>query len=353
MLGDMHGGERSAVASAARGPSSSAGDPLLGLDGGLRALASVLDRVAAAEATVLLRGETGTGKEMVAREIHARSPRSQRAFVRTSCAALAEGVLESELFGHEAGAFTGARGARAGRFEEAHGGTLFLDEIGDVSVRVQVALLRVLQEHEFQRVGSNRTLRVDVRVIAATHASLEAKVRAHEFREDLFYRLNVVPLYLPPLRDRREDVPGLARHFAAEFGHRLGKQLSLTEAALERLSGHGWPGNVRQLRNVVEHACVLADRVARIDAGDLELGSDALQLPEVPLKSCRAVLEEVEREEGRRMLAALREARGSKTRAAQILGIPRTTLTDRLRRLEPGGASPEGSADGEGDGRPS
>jgi transcriptional regulator with GAF, ATPase, and Fis domain len=309
--------------------------PLLGLDGGLRALGSVLDRVAVARTIVLLRGETGTGKDLVAREIHRRSGRSGP-FVATNCSALADGVLESELFGHESAAFTGARGTRIGRFEEADGGTLLLDEIGDVSAHVQVALLRVLQDMEFQRVGGNRTLHVDVRVIAATHAPLEEKIRRKEFREDLFYRLNVVRLQLPPLRNHRRDIATLAHHFIHTFGRQLGKDLSLTAAAVQRLEGQDWPGNVRQLRNVLERAAVLAAPADEIDAPDLDLDEERC----VSEASARPseVLKEVAHEEARRLTDALRDAGGSKTRAAQLLGIPRTTLNDRLRRLEATGS---------------
>jgi transcriptional regulator with GAF, ATPase, and Fis domain len=334
---------------AARGGVASPG-PILGLDGGLRAIASVLDRVSASQSTVLLRGETGTGKELIAAEIHRRSGRAGT-LVRTNCAALADGVLESELFGHEAGSFTGAKGSRLGRFEQAHGGTLFLDEIGDISARVQVALLRVLEDCEFQRVGGNRNVQVDVRIVAATHAPLEDKVRRGEFRADLFHRLQVVQLHLPPLRERRQDIAPLAVHFVRVLGERLGKQLVLLPAAVGRLETHDWPGNVRELRNVLERACVLAERVASIDAPHLELGTGAAAHRSGEVPTLRSVLDDVAREDAIRLLAALREARGSKTRAAEILKIPRTTLTDRLRRLEAGvrgvdgGQRPGGAAE--------
>jgi transcriptional regulator with GAF, ATPase, and Fis domain len=310
-------------------------EPLLGLDGGLHALASVLDRIAVSTSTVLIRGETGVGKELVARELHRRSPREGGPFVRTNCAALADGLLESELFGHEAGSFTGSLGTRAGRFEAANGGTLFLDEIAEISPKVQVALLRVLQDSEFQRVGSNRTLHVDVRIIAATNAALEEKVARHEFREDLFYRLNVVPLYVPPLRERAQDIRPLACSFIERFAARLGKRLTLSEAALERLQSHPWPGNVRELRNVVERACVLSDHEARIEPEQLYLESEAVAAaPSRAPLATRQIYAEIAREDAMRLAAALREARGSKARAARLLGIPRTTLNDRLRRLD-------------------
>jgi transcriptional regulator with GAF, ATPase, and Fis domain len=308
---------------------------LLGLHSGLRGLASVLDRIAVSTSTVLIRGETGVGKELVARELHARSRRSTGPLVRTNCAALAEGLLESELFGHEAGAVSGCLGPRVGRFEEANAGTLFLDEIADISTKVQVALLRVLQESEFQRVGSNRTLHVDVRIIAATSAPLEQKVKRHEFREDLFYRLNVVPLFIPPLRDRPEDIRPLACHFTQVFGARLGKKLVLTESSVQRLEAHDWPGNVRELRNVIERSCVLSDETACIGPEQILLGPQ----PEFgrPLQAAQTacqILEQIDHEDARQLAAALRDARGSKARAARLLGIPRTTLNDRLRRLK-------------------
>jgi transcriptional regulator with GAF, ATPase, and Fis domain len=316
------------------GPRSLDHNALLGLHSGLRGLAAVLDRIAMSNSTVLIRGETGVGKELVARELHLRSRRFTGPMVRTNCAALAEGLLESELFGHEAGAFSGCRGPRIGRFEEANSGTLFLDEIADISTKVQMALLRVLQESEFQRVGSNRTLHVDVRIIAATSAPLEQKVRRHEFREDLFYRLNVVPLFIPPLRDRSEDIRPLACHFTTLFGTRLGKQLALNESAIQLLEAHDWPGNVRELRNVIERACVLSDDSACIDTAQIYLGPCFKLVQPVPrVHTAREILEETAHEDACQLAAALRDARGSKARAARLLGIPRTTLNDRLRRL--------------------
>ena len=214
---------------------------LLGLDSGLRSIGAVLDAVAVSASTVLLLGETGTGKELLAREIHVRSPRAGRPLVAVNCAAYCDGLLESELFGHEQGAFTGAQRTRVGRLEAADGGTLFLDEVGEMPVRAQIALLRFLQEREFERIGSNQTRAVDVRVVAATNAKLEERVGAGSFREDLFYRLNVLRLFVPPLRERLEDIKLLARAFVLEFTRELGKQVSLTDAALESLLGvPGW-----------------------------------------------------------------------------------------------------------------
>ena len=301
---------------------------IVGLEGGLEAVDSVLARIAPTDSTVMIRGESGTGKELLAREIHRRSRRADKAFVRVNCASFAEGVLESELFGHEAGAFTGAQKARTGRFEQADGGTLFLDEIGDVSPALQVRLLRVLQEREFERVGGNRTLKVDIRLIAATHRQLEQMVQSGEFREDLFYRLNVVPLSVPPLRARPGDIAPLAEHFLAHFGRELGKQLRLSPAAIEALRRYDWPGNVRELRNVIERAAVLADPVALLDEADL-----AFDFAARPAPDSVSVFDEIAQEEAQRIREALRKAAGSKARAAQILGVPRTTLNDRIRKL--------------------
>jgi two-component system, NtrC family, response regulator HydG len=311
-------------------------DPLelVGLEGGLSSLRIILDRVAPTESTVMIRGESGTGKELVARELHRRSLRSERPFVRVNCAAFSEGILESELFGHEAGSFTGAKQTRKGRFEQADGGTLFLDEIGDVSPAVQVRLLRVLQERELERVGGNRTVKVNIRVIAATHRDLEGMVRAGSFRQDLFFRLNVVPLEIPPLRARPSDLPALARHFLGYFSCQLGKRLDLSGAALESLTRYDWPGNVRELRNVVERAAVLADPTTMLEPEDFSFDMAALPAAAPRAVGTASVFEEIAEAEAERIKDALRKAGGSKARAARILGIPRTTLNDRLRKLD-------------------
>jgi DNA-binding NtrC family response regulator len=308
---------------------------MVGLDGGLAALGTILARVARTDSTVMIRGESGTGKELVAREVHRRSMRAEGPFVRVNCAAFSEGVLESELFGHEAGAFTGAKQSRQGRFEQANGGTLFLDEIGDVSPGVQVRLLRVLQEREFERVGGNRTVKIDIRVIAATHRDLEEMVRAAQFRQDLFFRLNVVPLEIPPLRARPGDLAALARHFVGHFSRQLGKRLDLSTAALDSLKRYDWPGNVRELRNAVERAVVLADGSPVLepedfsfDMADVRISAHRAALPK------ESVFDEIAQAEAETIKDALRRAGGSKARAARILGIPRTTLNDKLRRLD-------------------
>jgi transcriptional regulator with GAF, ATPase, and Fis domain len=235
--------------------------PLPGIIGQSRAMAAVyrLTRlVAPTRATVLLVGETGTGKELVARAIHHLSPRRDGPYVRVNCGALSESLLESELFGHVRGAFTGAIENRAGRFEAAHAGTLFLDEVADLSPKLQVKLLRVLQEREFERVGESRTIKVDVRVIAASNQFLESEVEAGRLREDLYYRLNVVPIELPPLRQRRDDIPALARHFLHRYGAENGKRFAgITPEGMQVLMSHEWPGNVRELENDMERAAVM------------------------------------------------------------------------------------------------
>jgi len=315
---------------------------IVGLDGGLRSVASTLERLAPTDSTVMIRGESGTGKELVARELHRRSHRARRPFVRVNCAAFSEGVLESELFGHEAGSFTGAKQGRLGRFEQANGGTLFLDEIGDVSPAVQVRLLRVLQEREFERVGGNRTIRVNIRVVAATHRDLEQMVQKGEFRSDLFFRLNVVPVEIPPLRARPSDLAALTRHFLLHFSRQLGKPLSVSDAALECLARYDWPGNVRELRNVIERAAVLADGSSVLEPEDFTFDNviSPDRAPRTPTREDRpapkggSVFEEIAQAQVDRIKDALRQAGGSRSRAARILGIPRTTLNDRLRRLD-------------------
>jgi DNA-binding NtrC family response regulator len=323
---------------------------LVGLKGGLLPIAETLARIAQTDSTVMIRGESGTGKELIARELHQRSPRARGPFVRVNCAALAEGVLESELFGHEAGSFTGAKKRRLGRFEQAHGGTLFLDEIGDISAAVQVKLLRVLEERELERVGGNETIPVDVRVVSATNRDLERLVREGRFREDAFYRLNVVPLHLPPLRDRPQDIEPLAHHFLGRYAQDMGKRLTLAPAALDSLRQHDWPGNVRELRNVIERAAAVADLDAVLLEDDLLFDFSAPAHPATggtgilgatgPSSSSAggppppaSIFEQIAREEAERISEALRKSGGSRARAARLLGLPRTTLNDKIRRL--------------------
>jgi two-component system response regulator AtoC len=295
------------------------------------ALAAVLDlvrRVAPTPATVLLRGDSGTGKELVARMIHALSPRAECPFVRVNCAALATSVLESELFGHERGSFTGAVSRRSGRFELANEGTLFLDEVGDLAPEVQVKLLRVLQEREFERVGGNETVRVDVRVISATNRDLEGAMAAGAFRQDLFYRLNVFPIRIPPLRDRPGDIEQLAAHFLARFVAAFGRNVTaISDGAVEKLCAYQWPGNVRELENVIERAVILA-RGSEISADDLDFGARPVAAGEPPRELDQA-LNELERS---RLDAALAKHQGRKADVARELGINRSTLYYRLRK---------------------
>jgi two-component system response regulator FlrC len=298
------------------------------------AVVAAARRVALVDATVLLTGESGTGKEVVARLIHARSSRAERPFVAVNCAALAEGLLDSELFGHERGAFTGADRQHRGRFEVADGGTLLLDEVGEMSPALQAKVLRVLQERTFERVGGTATLHVDVRVIVATHRDLHAEVARGRFREDLYYRLAVVPLHLPPLRDRGDDVLLLARHFLAMVSRRYGRaEPVLTPAARQALLAYPWPGNVRELANVVERAVVLSDdrpgHVLELAPQDLWLGPALAPAAgqrgsgaDQPLN-----LHELERQA---ILRALDEAAGNRKQAAELLGIGLRTLQYKL-----------------------
>ncbi|MDA8123106.1 MAG: sigma-54 dependent transcriptional regulator [Deltaproteobacteria bacterium] len=278
--------------------------------------------VAPTTATVLIAGASGTGKELVARVIHGLSPRRSGPFVAVHCAALAETLLESELFGHERGAFTGAMAARKGRFELADGGTVFLDEISDISPAVQVKLLRVLQEREFERVGGAKTISVDVRVVAATNRDLKAEVSAGRFREDLYYRLNVFPVVLPSLVERREAILPLAEYFVGKFAAAFGKRISgFTAAARSALDAYTWPGNVRELQNVMERSVILAH-------GEIDLKHLNLEPVREVVPSSKGALRETERETIRRVLA---EAGGNRKQAARILGISLRTLQYRIK----------------------
>jgi formate hydrogenlyase transcriptional activator len=284
--------------------------------------------VAPADSTVLLHGETGTGKELIARAIHKLSPRRTRPFVRLNCAAIPSGLLESELFGHERGAFTGALMQKKGRFELADRGTLFLDEIGDISLELQPKLLRAVQEREFERLGSTQTIEVNVRMIAATHRDLPAMIRDGKFREDLFYRLNVFPIEIPPLRERRDDIPLLVNYFVSELSRRMGKQIEfIPEHALEVLINHPWRGNVRELANFIERAVILSQ-------------GDELQVPNAELNACHSRLfapaSTFEQAERNVIIDALKAASGQisgRGGAAERLGLKRTTLQNKMRKL--------------------
>jgi DNA-binding NtrC family response regulator len=293
-------------------------------------------RVAPTRATVLLAGESGVGKDLIARAIHHHSPRRDKPFVKINCTAIPENLMESELFGYEKGAFTGATQAKPGKFEQADTGTVFLDEIGDVPPSVQVKLLRVLQEREFERLGSNKTRHIDVRVIAATNVDLRAALEEGTFREDLYYRLNVVPLNIPPLRERKEDIPYLVEHFLKK----LEAKVQITDEAMERIVSHHWPGNVRELENVIERSVLLASgpvlRAAdiKIDTGRAAAGNSAAGfLPE------GMTLDQYEQSLIRE---ALKRASGNKSQAARLLGLTRNALRYRLAQMgldEPGGGA--------------
>ena len=289
---------------------------------GMAEVHRLVREVAPTTATVLVTGQSGTGKELVARVIHALSPRKEKPFVAIHCSALAEALLESELFGHERGAFTGAAGTRKGRFELGDGGTIFLDEIGDISPVVQVKLLRVLQERCFERVGGARSIAVDVRIVAATHRNLKAEVAAGRFREDLYYRLNVFPVELPPLSERRETIVPLAEFFAGKFAAAFGKKVTgFSPDATRALRQYAWPGNVRELQNVIERAVILA-------SGEIDLRHLKLDLAvETPVES-EGTLRTNERETIRKVLA---DTAGNRTQAARILGISLRTLQYRIK----------------------
>ncbi|HEJ8623717.1 TPA: sigma-54-dependent response regulator transcription factor ZraR [Klebsiella michiganensis] len=296
----------------------------------MRALLNNIALVAPSDATVLIHGESGTGKELVARALHASSARSRRPLVILNCAALNESLLESELFGHEKGAFTGADKRREGRFVEADGGTLFLDEIGDISPLMQVRLLRAIQEREVQRVGSNQTLSVDVRLIAATHRDLAEEVSAGCFRQDLYYRLNVVTIDMPPLRQRKEDIPQLARYFLQRYAERNRKAVQgFTPQAMDLLIRYAWPGNIRELENAVERAVVLLTG-EYISERELPLAITGTSVADAPHgEDSIQPLVEVEKEA---ILVALEKTGGNKTEAARQLGITRKTLLAKLSR---------------------
>jgi transcriptional regulator with GAF, ATPase, and Fis domain len=309
---------------------------ILGDSPPMRALMADVDEVAATGASVLIEGETGTGKELVARAVHARSPRRSRPFVRLNCGAVPGALLESELFGHEKGAFTGATARRDGRFFLADRGTLFLDEVGELPLDLQVKLLRVLQEGEFEPVGSSRTLKVDVRIVAATNRELAREVKEGRFREDLYYRLNVFPLRMPPLRDRKEDIPVLAEAFARRGAARIGRRIEgLRPEDAARLQAGDWPGNVRELRNVIERA-VITSRDGRLNL-DRALGAPAPVPPGEPDGGgAICTVRDLEDLERRNLLRALERTGwkvSGKDGAAALLGMKPSTLNSRMKAL--------------------
>jgi len=311
---------------------------LIGAGASMQRVFETMQKVAETDLTVLVRGESGTGKELVAQALHNRSARKDRPFVAVNCAAINAELVESELFGHEKGAFTGADARRVGRFEAAAGGTIFLDEIGDMAPATQAKVLRVLQERSLERVGGTEPIAVDVRVIAATHRDLAEDVRTGRFREDLYYRLRVVEIELPPLRERREDIPALAQRFLEQVTERLGREKRpLSEACLARLARHDWPGNVRELHNAIERAAVLATG-AEIEAEDLDLfetgaapSAAGPALEGLPFSEAKKrVVEDFER---RFLLGALRKSGGNVSRAAESIGMVRQSLQQKIREL--------------------
>src|SRR5580704_8772980 len=303
-------------------------EDLVGKSPALRKVLDQIEIVAPTGSTVLLHGETGTGKELVARAVHNLSPRRDRTFVRLNCAAIPSGLVESELFGHEKGAFTGALMQKRGRFEIADRGTLFLDEIGDISLELQPKLLRALQEQEFERLGSNKTIHVDVRLIAATHRDLSLMIRNHQFREDLFYRLNVFPIEIPPLRERREDIPLLVHYFVSRLSGRMQKRIkSIPKPAMDALTNAAWPGNVRELENFIERAVILTQ------GDELNVPFTELKKSSVRFASPVSTFQEAERQA---IIDALKTASGRISgpgAAAERLGLKRTTLQNKMRRL--------------------
>lgn len=297
---------------------------------------AMVHRVASADATVLVTGESGTGKELVARSIHNLGPRASHPFVPINCAALPEELLESELFGHIRGAFSGAVASRVGMFQLADGGTIFLDEIGEMAVSLQAKLLRVLQNGEVRPVGADRSVAVNVRVITATNKDLAREVEKGTFREDLFYRLQVIPIHLPPIRARRSDIPLLVRHFLEKNSQKYGSKLQISDEAMVYLWEYDWPGNVRELENLIERMVVLSE-TGRIGPEDLPAHVRSFisekKLPHPTLNDGEVNLREVlEQFEGRLIDEALRRTNGNKTAAAQMLGLKRTTLVAKLRR---------------------
>jgi DNA-binding NtrC family response regulator len=303
---------------------------MVGESEGLQGVVKAVQVVAPTDAAVLIQGETGTGKELVARAIHDLSGRSKRPFIKVNCAAIPATLLESELFGHEKGAFTGAFAQKLGRFELAHQGTLFLDEIGEIPLELQPKLLRALQEQEFERLGGNRTIRVDVRIVAATNRDLRAMVEENKFRADLYYRLDVFPMAVPPLRERREDIPLLTRYFVQKYAHRMGRKIeSIPPHALEALTNYDWPGNIRELQNIIERSVLLSN------GPELHVALPEISGRAAPVALHGPASDVSEAAERARILEVLKEASGKvggTDGAAARLGLKRTTLQSRMRK---------------------
>ncbi|TVR57238.1 MAG: nif-specific transcriptional activator NifA [Candidatus Competibacteraceae bacterium] len=312
-------------------------DSMVGHSQAMQRVFEQVRQVAKWNTTVLIRGESGTGKELIACAIHYNSPRAAGPLLKLNCAALPDNLLESELFGHEKGAFTGAVNQRKGRFEQAHGGTLFLDEIGDISPTFQAKLLRVLQEGELERVGSSQTLRVDVRIIAATNRDLETAVESGDFREDLYYRLNVMPIFMPPLRERQEDIPDLARFLVDKIAKQQGRTLAITDGAIRLLMRHAWPGNVRELENCLERSAIMsANGVIAQDVVEVNgLNPRGIGMtPSPPSTPERIDLDAVELDERERVIAALEQAGWVQAKAARLLGMTPRQIAYRIQILD-------------------
>jgi formate hydrogenlyase transcriptional activator len=305
-------------------------EEIIGKSSGLRRVLQMVETVAWGDSTVLLLGETGTGKELIARAIHNHSPRRDRPFVKLNCAAIPTGLLESELFGHERGSFTGAIAQKIGRLEVAHQGSLFLDEIGDIPLELQPKLLRVLQEREFERLGSTRTQKVDVRIVAATHRDLEGMILEKLFRSDLYYRLNVFPIIVPPLRERPEDIPLLVHHFVQQAARRMRKTIdTVPSEMMEALIQYRWPGNIRELENIIERAVILSPGpVLRLSPWDLKS-----RIAPAQNTDCHQTLEEVDRNHILRTLKETRWILSGPSGAASRLGLNRSTLYFRMKKL--------------------
>jgi len=344
------------------------GYELLGRNAKMDQLRALIRKVARTQATVLIQGESGTGKELVARAIYRESPRANAPFIRVNCAAIPENLIESEFFGHERGAFTGAMNKREGRFELAHGGTILLDEVSEISPQVQAKLLRVLQERELERVGGNRTIKVDVRVLATTNRHLELSVERKEFRQDLFFRLNVVPILVPPLRDRPEDIPYLAEQFMQRFARKHGVRVAgISQRTLASLMAHSWPGNVRELQNIIERAVILCSDGEELDAAHFGFGgskppdgpldaappSSIGTISKPPLASPQPEPMDLAELEKRHILATMEHCQGNRTHAAKRLGISIRTLRNKLHEYgfsakDDAASKEEGNSESEG-----
>lgn len=308
---------------------------MIGAATGLKNVVEMIQKAAPTDSTIFIHGETGVGKELIARSVHDTSKRKNQPFMAIHCAALTKSLLESELFGHEKGAFTGADQQKQGRFELADGGTVFLDEIGEIPEDVQIKLLRVLQEREIQRVGGSKTIKVDVRIVSATNKNLSELVKQGRFREDLFYRLNVIPITVPPLRDRINDVPALAKYFVEKFGKQVGKKMTLSQNAIDHLQTYDWPGNIRELQNILERTVILSGG-PEIDVEDLKLPLDHMKTKQIDINQFSEpsglIKVQIQKEEIEKFTQALRDNAGNISEAARALGIARSTLFDRLKK---------------------